>query len=1380
MKFHCTLVRSTGSGLQEPPLELTVQAPEGAAGSDIQIQLTRRFGTGAVSTCGKDLGSLSVGTAPLVNGAVLVDGASHPGARKLRRRVPTDRARLALAVHSGVGAGTVVPLHRGSYTIGRSGTRIVIPDPELSREHARLDVTETDIMIIDVDSANGIIVDGERVRNAAISTDSVIRCGNTTMSLVLMDMPENALANAGMSAQQPLIVAGRAETGNRAMLILTAALPLLIGVGLAVVTGMWMFLAFSAASAVSVLVPLATGRSQRRDLAKAVAAAVAEDRKRRRGAGPSLARLVLAGRQQQSSKKQGGQTQVAPASCAEGGGVWLRLGEAPQPANVTVEPASSPVSLPTAGIVPVVLDPGVPKTTFRGPGVVVDGLVRSIVMQLAGYPRARGTHILLVGASGRLPLGARYLRGATLTTSHDEARQILAEVVEPKQQHQGVLILLGASKAQDDDVTAATAAGLGWQVLQFLPAGGGSDCTLEVQLSERTSVLRSPAGDVDFVPDLAPEAVFNDFCRKLAGQPDPPDPGPKAVPTYCSLQELLPLSPDSIAARWHASANTRALKVPLGVGTTGTRSLDLNADGPHLLVAGTTGSGKSELLRTLTLALALTHPPDRVNFLFVDFKGGSGLGPLAELVHCVGLLTDLSTYELERTLASLRAEIRLREEALAAAQVPDLAAYRSTAASRGFPLPHLVIVIDEFRMLVDDAPEVLRELMRIAAIGRSLGIHLVMATQRPQGSVTADIRANVTSSIALRVQSDMESSDIISTKAAAGISVGTPGRAFLARGTEAPREFQTASIGTAPDGSCQAGVVTVLPAVEWLASQGAGRAGSGGARKEYRARQQTPAQAARPWVAMVQHLWHDQKGQAPRRPVAAPLPSTLQAPHSKASLTPPDSGGGTEWFTELGLIDRPEQQEVAPLVWKPGQHSHLALVGGPSSGAPEALELAVAGLILNPVEAHGYLLDAGGTFLSLANSGHIGAHVGPHELRRAVRVLERLKQEMARRLSQGGRKGEAPLILAISGWGSWISALRAGPLAWAEDLVQDLVRDGSRADIVVMIAGDRELVSSRTFASLPNRLYFPTGSNPDSRIAWPRMPATPELKGRAVAFGPVSGGGPAVCQLYNPDPQTFWKPGFDGEKAPEKRPFRVEQLPALVPAAGISSAETSSATCPLDSPGETKTAAGTSPSSSSKAHRLLLGIGGDELEPASVRIPDGGVLTVLGGPGSGKTNFLQALPLMNPAGGPWLRAEGESDPDDFWEQELAAAAAGGMQRGTVALVDDADLLPAETLQHLSELNALGAAVVVTASYSPLLLQRVPLVMKSRASGNGVLLAPRSLPDGDLFGIRFEVEANPPPGRGVLISQGSARSIQVGLAAEPVRGPVSNSPYGRRT
>jgi S-DNA-T family DNA segregation ATPase FtsK/SpoIIIE len=1357
MKFHCTLVRGSASCPQDPPLELTIQAPAGTAGADIQTGLTREFGAGGIFVDGEELRSLCVGAAPLVNGAVLLDIASQPGARKSRRRAPVEDARLALAVHSGVGAGTVVPLRRGSYTIGRSGTRITIPDPELSRAHARLDVSDTDIMIIDLDSSNGIHLDGERVRNAVISTDSAIRCGNTTMSLVLLDLPGKAFHDAGKSTQEPLTVVGRTETGNRVLLILTAVLPLLIGLGLAALTGMWMFLAFSAASAVSVLVPLAGGRRQRRDLAKAVAAAVAEDRERRRRAGPSLARLVLAARQ-----NQGRQAQDVSDDSAGEGAVWLRLGEAPQPANVKVEPTPSAVNVPSAGTVPITLDPRIPKTTFRGPVAAADGLVRSLVMQLTGYPRGRGTRVLIVGKPERLPLGARYLPATTLTASYDEARQILGAGFGPVYQR-GVLLLLGASNAEDDDVTSAAAVALGWQVLQFAPAGHELDRTWEVQLSERTSILRSPTRDVVFVPDLAPEAVFTDFCRKLGGQAEPADMVHQTVPNACLLRDLLPLSPESTAARWNVSADTPALHLPLGSSATGTRSLDLIADGPHLLVAGTTGSGKSELLRTLTLALALSHPPDRVNFFFIDFKGGSGLGPLTQLVHCVGMLTDLSAYELERVLTSLRAEIKLREEALYAARVPDLPAYRSTPVSRSFPLPHLVIVIDEFRVLVDDAPEALRELLRIAAIGRSLGIHLVMATQRPQGAVTADIRANVTSSIALRVQSDMESCDVINTKEAAGIRVDRPGRAFLKRGTEPPQEFQTATIGIAPAGSGQGDPVMVQLAIDCLTSTGTGGAGSeGGAHQP--TGQQTPVEAARPLVVMVRDLWQGQKGQAPRLPVAAPLPLNLSFPADKASAAHSDTQRSMDWVIELGLMDLPDQQKVVSLAWKPPVHGHLALVGGPSSGALEALDVALTRLVVHPVEVHGYLLDAGGNFHGLLESRRIGAHAGPHELRRAVRVLERLKQEMVRRLSHGG-KSEVPLVLAISGWGSWISALRAGPLAWAEDLVQDLVRDGSRAGIVVLLEGDRELVSSRTFASLSNRVYFPHGSNPDSRAAWPRMPAIAGLKGRGVAFGPLAGGGAAVCQLYTADPSALRSPGPTQQNAPAQRPFRVEQLPALVPAFNIASRMTTGSVAD-SAPHEPETAPESSKSSSSKGHRLLIGVGGDELEAQGITVRDRGVLAVLGGAGSGKTSFLRALPMMNPKGGLWLRPGEGTGPGDFWEQTLETATSRGLQQGTVALVDDADLLPAKTLQHVTELNALGCAVVLTATYSPLLLQRVPLVMGARASGTGVLLAPRSLADGDLFGIRFELEANPPPGRAVLISHSVARNVQVGW--EPAR------------
>ncbi|MFP5311091.1 MAG: FtsK/SpoIIIE domain-containing protein, partial [Actinomycetes bacterium] len=401
-------------------------------------------------------------------------------------------------------------------------------------------------------------------------------------------------------------------------------------------------------------------------------------------------------------------------------------------------------------------------------------------------------------------------------------------------------------------------------------------------MSQHRSVLLQDLQETAFVPDLAPEEVFSAFCRQMARSKPAVDGATGSIPSACSLGDVLPLTAEATAERWNTSSLNEGLAAPLGIGATGTKTIDLQSDGPHLLVAGTTGSGKSELLRSLTLALALSHPPERLNFFFIDFKGGSGLGPLSNLVHCVGLQTDLSTSEMERTLRSLRAEIRLREQQLAAANVPDITTYRCSPAAANLPLPHLVIVIDEFRMLVDDAPEVLRELLRIASIGRSLGIHLVMATQRPQGALTADIRANVTSSIALRVQSDMESADIINSKVAAAISIDTPGRAFLARGTEAAEAFQGASLGISrqdqqPDG------VTAHLATDFLA-RAEGQPTNASAAP-------TPAQVVDPLTAIVKTLCAVQAKQEPRKPVAPPLPEELEDHADDPALTAAGQGG---------------------------------------------------------------------------------------------------------------------------------------------------------------------------------------------------------------------------------------------------------------------------------------------------------------------------------------------------------------------------------------------------------------------------------------------------------------------------------------------------------
>lgn len=1355
MTLNCTLVGGPGTSRPQPPVELSIDAPAGTAGDIIYEQLVQNFGTGAVTVAGRDLCSLVLGVPPLVEAAILVDGGPTPSDRRLRRQSRADAAPpMVLAIDSGAAAGTVVPLRRGTYTIGRSGTRIVIPDPELSREHARLVVNNTEVMLVDLDSANGTYVDGEKIRSTIISTDSAIRCGQSNLSLIFADVPGKVLADAGKPVAEPIVVPGRPDTGNRTLVLLTAVLPLALGVLLAVLTGMWMFLAFSAASVFAALVPAVSGRRQRRELSAAVQSAVAEDKERRRRCAPPLSIVALA-----AQKTKGIHS---PGSSAHE--VWLRLGQGEQPANIRVEPAGATGTVPTAGTVPVVLDPARPLTIFGGPKFAIDGALRSCLMQLAAYPRADKMQVLVYGPPGALPLAARYLPRVTLASTLDAAFHVLNRC-NRQGCERGVLLIRGDSAAAAAEHAVREAAlQRGWQVLQFLPEDGEWPAP-DIFLSERRSTLVQNHREIVFVPDLVPAQVFTAFCRHLAGSRHQGEEQVRSVPASCSLDEVLPLTLPAIAGRWNSSVKIEGLPVPVGVSTSGPKVLDLLADGPHLLVAGTTGSGKSELLRSLTLALALTYPPDRVNFYFIDFKGGSGLGPLSSLVHCVGLQTDLSTSEMDRTLRSLRAEVQLRERCLAAARVPDLSTYRSTAAAEDFVLPHLVIVIDEFRMLVDDAPEVLRELLRIASIGRSLGIHLIMATQRPQGALTADIRANVTSSIALRVQSDMESVDIVNSRDAAAISVETPGRAFLARGTGAAGEFQAASLSSASGGK-QPSAVTVHRTTDYLARQAAGPGGG-------RASAATPAQAVEPLAALVRSLCAAQQKPVPRRPVAPPLPDALEEPSGDASTMYPGSPPPLSLEPEtpagqvrLGLMDVPEKQKLEPLVWSPASHGHAAFIGSPASGAGSALEVAVLKLMAGPDQAHFYFLDAAGSFCPVAGESRVGAHAGLHDLRRGVRILERLVRELGQRLGQPVSR-QVPLVLVIVGWGSWVSAFRSGPLAWAEDLVQDLVRDGARAGITVLVHGERELVTARFFGAIPNRFFFPAGSSEESRAMWPRVPAMPAVSGRATAFGPAAGGGPVACQFYR-NPVPCPAPAGSGSQYPpaSSPPFRVEPLPAKITVGQVAAfMEEAGLQHPAFQcvPGKDG-AGGARRSELPEPHRrhsdYFLGVAGDEPAPVSLRLSSAGVTAILGNPGSGKSSTLLALEALNPAQ-QWCTSPMPAEAaGDFWKDLLVQAEGGRLPRKTVLLVDDVDHLAPPALRALEQLNALGHPLIVTAAYSPMLFQRVPLVMNARAAGAGLLLGPRSMADGDLFGVRFDVEDNPPPGRGVLISGGRSCPLQV--------------------
>jgi len=325
------------------------------------------------------------------------------------------------------------------------------------------------------------------------------------------------------------------------------------------------------------------------------------------------------------------------------------------------------------------------------------------------------------------------------------------------------------------------------------------------------------------------------------------------------------------------------LPVRLGMGVRGPVVLDLVADGPHVLVAGTTGSGKSEALRTIVASLAHDLSPREVNFALLDFKGGAGLGPCANLPHVGSILTDLEPHLARRCLLALAAELADRKRAAARA---GASSYEEWEGARP---PRLVVVVDEFQEIATADRDFLPQLARLAAQGRSLGIHLVLATQRPAGAVGAEIRANVSATLALRTASESESRDLIGSAEAAQIPQDTPGRAVLMRGGSLEKVQTARAVADEPP--------RIWPADE---QPPVGRSLIDAARERHRGR--------------AQPLW------------LPPLPA----------LIAPGSG----W--QLGVSDLPERRSRAALAWDPAA-GPLVVTGPPRSGRTSAL-LAVCAL----------------------------------------------------------------------------------------------------------------------------------------------------------------------------------------------------------------------------------------------------------------------------------------------------------------------------------------------------------------------------------------------------------------------------------------------------
>lgn len=1383
MELHLTLTSAPPSAF--PRREIVVDTDVVGTGAALAVQLEIAGYSRPFTVDGVPLASLLPHSSDLHNGTVIVAGEHQR--RDGHPRIP----HLAFVVHSGPDAGQVFALSRGSYTVGRAACDITVADPALSRHHARLTVAEDAILLEDLGSENGTFVDGESITRAPITVTAAVRLGSSHCRIELLD-DQSWRPAIPRELLEPLPIGADLPRKPSRFLILTALLPLVLGVVLALTTGMWFFLAFSALSAVTGLVPLLTYLRAARTFTTAVDSAAERDRVRRQHGVPDPGRTAL---DALSASRAGPQPApgVSPPEV-----VLLRIGAADQSANLSVGRHEGSFIPPTLSGLPLVFACRAPADGCSEPGFTIAGepdgvrsLVRALLLQLA-HPQATAPPVVCWGSAREVPLQARYLPNVYLTKNPAVLSTLLGQAalclvfqfaddlpdIHGRAGAYIIRVLTGGGNSGENGLRKATTAGSG----VVIRAGGAAWARID-------------GCEFDVVADGVSAPTFDRTARALAraaaDKPGRPSTargagaeGRGTVPPPSASLWSTDLTPSTVSgaagARWPFSDPDHPTAY-VGESGTGPISIDLVTDGPHLLVAGTTGSGKSEFLRTLVLGLALNQPPEHLALLLIDYKGGSGLGALAPLPHCVGSLSDLSSESTARALVSLRAELRRRERLCADHGAPDLAGLRRVARS-ACP-PRLVVVIDEFRMLSDEVPTAVPDLMKIAALGRSLGVHLVLATQRPQGAVAPDLRANITSSVLLRVQTPMESQDLLGSAAAAEIPVDAPGRAFLRRGAEAPVAFQVASCSAMPSargsmgwqdiavylgddaptapGGCPGATPAPLP----LCAPSRPRTGAAGG---------TPVRSASPSASATQDTTgHGPAGGAttegqgspgilhsaaaalsvaaggsggyrPPRPVLPPLAAVLR-PGAWSDLLPADPGTSyppallpaPSGAVALGIADFPEHQEQRLLQWRPRDHSHLAFIGLPGCGARAALTAAVSALPVVDPDVHLYLLDGDGSLADVSRDLHVGAYVQPHETKRAGRVIERLVA-----LTAGATGGGPQIVLAIAGWGRWTSRFRDGRSSRAEEDLHALIREGARSGVSIVITGDRELTTARFFPLVPNRIYLPLGAHPETTMTWPRMPVLDAIAGRGLVQGFITGSwGEGVCQLVlEPTAGTPARP-------PGRAPFPVHPLPPSVPLAQLAPAD-----------GERS------------AHALAVGVYGDDLRPYRITLRPGEAYLVLGHPASGRSNALRVLAEAAGLSLPEWKiltapdGAGSSGTAEYWRRLAERGGGPGPTDRRVLIVDDADHLPADVQQILSGLVARGAAAVLSAVPGPALMTRVPLSLQARVSGRGFVLSPRSPGEGEVFGARLDVDAASIPGRGYACEPAGTLEVQLARAS----------------
>ncbi len=984
-------------------------------------------------------------------------GLGHGSPRALGLPSARRAALLGLQVVGGPDVGALHDLPPGRHLIGRDvDCPLHVTDPAMSRRHALIHVTSDSVTVRDLGSTNGSWLDGRPLTAAAglMTEGTRLRLGETTVVLAKPELPSATIRGDG----QGYLVVSRAprqppwqpgppitfpekpgEDQRRRIPWAAVLLPLVFSGVLAFVTKSATMLMFGL---MSPLVLVGSWWADRRTGRRTSAA----DRVRYAAALTAAHRALdeaVAAESRARKTADPGPAWLAEVARHRLAALWDRTGPGSLLVRVGVGSMAADVSAPGWPHEPLLQD--VPVTVdlvgctgVAGPRDAALGSLRAIVGGLAVRHSPARVAIRLDPEApqsdwGWLTLLPHYLPGWPESTSATETATALAAAAPDRDV---VVITEDAERVAPSERVHVLA--IADRVTALPP-----DTTTVLDLSGSSPTLTRPSGGP--VKQLTVDTVNARWAGQLAQWLRPlRDAASSAahggIPESVGLLSLLGLPRTDqhldVASAW--TQRPRTTSFPIGMGAAGPVWLDLVRDGPHGLVGGTTGSGKSELLVSVVAGLAAGNRPDELSFVLVDYKGGAAFGVCRDLPHVVGLVTDLDPQLTERALISLDAELKRRERVFAARGVGDLAAYQRIRGVDDERVGRIVIVVDEFRSLAEELPDFVDGLVRVASVGRSLGVHLLVATQRPGGVVTPDMRTNLGLRVALRVRDAVDSLDVLESPVAAKIGEHTPGRAFVSSSATGLTEVQS-PLATGP------ATIAETPAVTVLSINGVGlpRPGHLAGRSELDE-----------LVAATSRATAELGIRPPDSPWLAPLPALLTLDALPPS-TPP----------VVGRCDEPALQRQRDWTWDPFGEGNLGIVGGPRSGRTSTLQTICAALAraYSPDELHVYAVHTG-ALLGIDDLPHLGASVPVSDLPRLARLLAELTKPTS--------PTRAPRILLVDDWERVIESLERARSATTADQLLALARTGADARLTLAVSGGRGLLSGQVASSLTRRIVL--------------------------------------------------------------------------------------------------------------------------------------------------------------------------------------------------------------------------------------------------------------------------------------------------------------------